>query len=92
VLIFGELAWPFVHMVNRFGRELQPNPVQFTQLLDEHFTPGSFDEGGQDWLRESMNAFYQARFATENKARAELIFLGNILLALHEQSSSSAGD
>ncbi len=86
MLIFGELAWPFVHMVYGFGRELQPNQAQFTQLLDEHFTPGSFDTGGQDWLREAMNAFYQARFAADNKARAELILLGNILLALHEQS------
>jgi pSer/pThr/pTyr-binding forkhead associated (FHA) protein len=86
LLIFGELAWPFVHMVDRFGRELQPNQAQFTQFIDEHFAPGSFAEGGQEWLRESMNAFYHARFSTHHKAKAELIFFGNTLLALHEQS------
>jgi pSer/pThr/pTyr-binding forkhead associated (FHA) protein len=86
LLIFGELAWPFVDMVNRFGQELRPNPDQFHQFLDDHFIPGSFDEGGQDWLRESLQAFYQARFTENSKIKSELIFLGNCLLALHEQS------
>ncbi|MCA9980730.1 MAG: FHA domain-containing protein, partial [Anaerolineales bacterium] len=86
LLIFRELAWPFVDMVNQFGQDRAPRPTPFQSFLDGHFIPGSFDEGGQDWLRDSLNAFYKARFETDNKKRSELIFLGNILLALHEQS------
>jgi hypothetical protein len=86
LLIFSELAPPFVNLVNRFGDQLRPNPAQFTQFLDEHFTPAPFAEGGQAWLRESMTAFYHSRFAENARRKAELVFLGNILLALHEQS------
>ncbi len=86
LLIFGELAWPFVDMVNQFGQDRAPRATQFEAFLDTHFTPGSFAEGGQDWLRDSLCAFYEARFELDNKRRTELIFLGNILLAWHEQS------
>jgi hypothetical protein len=86
LLIFGELAWPFVDMIGRYGKTWTPDHQQFTQFLNEHFIPGSFESGGQDWLRESLHTFYSARFETNKKRKAELIFLGNILLALHEQS------
>lgn len=86
LLIFSELAWPFVDLVHQFGKTWSPDYTQLNQLLDKHFTPGPFDSGGQDWLRESLTAFYQARFQTDRKQKAELIFMGNILLALHEQS------
>lgn len=86
LMIFGELAWPFVDMVDQFGADRAPDPTRFEQFLDDHFIPGSFDEGGQDWLRESLSTFYEARFETNSKRQTELIFLGNILLALHEQS------
>ena len=86
LLIFGELAWPFVDMVNQFGQTQAPDQPRFHQFLDSHFTPGPFEEGGQDWLRESLTAIYEARFTTDKKRKTELIFLGNTLLALHEQS------
>jgi pSer/pThr/pTyr-binding forkhead associated (FHA) protein len=86
LLIFSELAPPFVELVNRFGGQRRPDQTLFKQFLDEHFSASSFAEGGQAWLRESMRAFYQARFTEGGKSKAELIFLGNIMLALHEQS------
>ena len=86
LMIFGELAWPFVDMINQFGRDRAPDHGRFTQFLDDHFIPGPFEEGGQDWLRDSLATFYEARFEIDNKRQTELIFLGNILLALHEQS------
>jgi pSer/pThr/pTyr-binding forkhead associated (FHA) protein len=86
LLIFGELAWPFVDMVNQFGQTPRPEPRRFGPFLDRHFIPGPFEQGGQDWLRESLTSFYHARFTADKKRKTELIFLGNILLALHEQS------
>jgi pSer/pThr/pTyr-binding forkhead associated (FHA) protein len=86
LLIFSELAWPFVDMVNEFGQTPRPDPARFNPFLDRHFIPGPFEQGGQDWLRESLTSFYHARFTADKKRKTELIFLGNILLALHEQS------
>jgi len=73
-------------MVNRFRKEWEPNPEKWRRFLDDHFRPGPFEQGGQDWLRESLNAFYRARFVTDRKQKAELILLGNLLVGLHEQS------
>ncbi|MGD2114625.1 MAG: hypothetical protein PVG07_06225, partial [Acidobacteriota bacterium] len=42
--------------------------------------------GGQDLLRESMRAYYAARFEPDPKRKAELILLGNALGGLHEQT------
>lgn len=86
LLIFSELAWPFVDLVDQFGKTWTQDYTRLAQFLDNHFTPGAFGAGGQAWLRESLTAFYQARFETNRKRKAELVFLGNILLALHEQS------
>jgi hypothetical protein len=46
----------------------------------------SHPEGGQDLLRESMGAYYAARFETDPKRKAELVLLGNALGGLHEQT------
>jgi hypothetical protein len=86
LLIFSELAWPFTHMVKTFTNAWQPDEAKWASFLDEHFRPGPFEEGGQDWLRESITSFYQARFETDSKRKAELIYLGNLLVGLHEQT------
>lgn len=86
LMIFEELAWPFVDMTNRFSRQWRPDMTQLQTFLDEHLRPGPLAEGGQEWLRESFTCFYQARFTTQSKKKAELIYLGNLLLGYHEQS------
>jgi hypothetical protein len=86
LMIFGELAWPFVDMVNTFSNEWQPNGTKFQAFLDKHLIPGAFEDGGQDLLRESFSYYYQARFETDNKKKAELILMANLLIGFHEQS------
>ncbi|HFE66547.1 MAG TPA: hypothetical protein ENJ93_04725 [Chloroflexi bacterium] len=86
LMIFEELAWPFVDMTNRFSRRWRPDMGQFQAFLDEHLRPGPLAEGGQEWLRESFTCFYQARFTTDSKKKAELIYMGNLLLGYHEQT------
>jgi len=86
LLIFSELAWPFSDMVKTFGRTWNPDQERWTAFLDTHFRAGPYEKGGQDWLRESLSAFYQARFETDKKRKAELIYLGNLLVGLHEQN------
>jgi|GEM_PF-293552 len=43
-------------------------------------------QGGQDLLRDSMRAYYAARFEADAKRKAELVLLGNALGGLHEQT------
>ncbi|MCP4428593.1 MAG: hypothetical protein GY803_29255 [Chloroflexi bacterium] len=86
LMIFEELAWPFVDLVDTFKRHWEPNEAEFQPFLDKHLTPGPFEEGGQDLLRESFTCFYRARFETNKKKKAELIYMGNMLLGFHEQS------
>ncbi len=86
LMIFAELAWPFVDMTGSFSKEFRPNYPKFQEFLDKHLTPGPLKEGGQDLLRESFTCFYQARFTTDSKKKAELVYMGNLLLGYHEQS------
>ncbi len=86
LMIFEELAWPFVDLVATFKRHWEPNEAELQPFLDKHLTPGPFEEGGQDLLRESFTCFYRARFETNKKKKAELIYMGNMLLGFHEQS------
>lgn len=86
LMIFEELAWPFVDMTGRFAKEFRPNLSKFQEFLDKHLRPGPLEEGGQDLLRESFTCFYQARFATNSKKKAEFVYMGNLLLGYHEQS------
>ncbi len=86
LMIFGELAWPFVDMINTFSNDWQLHDTKWQTFLDKHFSPGAFEDGGQDLLRESLTCFYQARFETDNKKKAELILMANLLIGFHEQS------
>ena len=86
LMIFQEVAKPYVDLVNTFGHDWQPNETKFQAFVDRHFIPGHFEDGGQEWLIESCACFYQARFTTDAKKKAELILMGNLLLGYHEQS------
>jgi len=86
LLIFSELAWPFADMATRFRKTWSVDAAGWNRFLDSHFKPGRYEDGGQDWLRESLTSFYRARFETDRKRKAELVLLGNLLVGLHEQS------
>jgi hypothetical protein len=86
LLIFQELAWPFTSMVENFRKDWAINEEKWASFLDAHLRPGPIEQGGQGWLREAFTAFYQARFQTDGKRKAELVFLGNLLVGLHEQT------
>ena len=86
LMIFGELAWPFVDLVNTFFDDWQPNHGKWGSFLDKHLLPGAYEHGGQDLLREAFTCVYRARFETDNKKKAELILMSNLLIGYHEQS------
>ncbi|HEX5021370.1 MAG TPA: hypothetical protein VFX54_11955 [Candidatus Binatia bacterium] len=84
--VFAELAPMFSVMCARFERETIYDAGSLTRLLDElELKTGTPERGGQSLLRAAVGHFYQARFTSDPKQRAELILLANAQTGLHEQ-------
>jgi hypothetical protein len=86
ITVFDELASPFAAFINRFKDDWNYDGSKFQAFLDEYLLPGPLSEGGQDYLREAFSAFYNARYETRAKAKAEYVLMGNLLVGLHEQT------
>jgi hypothetical protein len=83
--VFAELAWPFASLIETLSSAWDYDEGKLQAFLGEHFRPGAIEDGGQDYLIEAFSAYYQARFETNNKRKAEHLLHGNILVGLHEQ-------
>ena len=86
ITVFDELAWPFVSFINSFSNDWAYDKGKLQAFLDEHLQPGPLSDGGQDYLAEAFTAFYNARYETRAKAKAEYVLQGNLLVGLHEQT------
>ena len=86
IIVFAELAWPFVSFINAFAGDRSYNSRKLGAFLEEHFQPGPLERGGQDYLIDAFSAYYDARFETNPKRKAEYILRGNLLVGLHEQT------
>jgi hypothetical protein len=86
ITVFDELAWPFTSFINTFKNDWSYDQIKLQAFLDTHLLPGPLSEGGQKYLREAFTAFYNARYETRAKAKAEYVLLGNLLIGLHEQT------
>lgn len=83
--VFAELAPLFSRMITWFARDDKPDPDKL-QLFLSQLRLGTVEEGeGQAYLIEAFTAYYQARFETDTKKKAQLIFLANLLVGMHEQ-------
>jgi hypothetical protein len=86
VTVFEELAWPFASFINTFTRDWAYDKGKLQTFLDENFRPGPLREGGQDYLIEAFTAYYNSRYETRAKEKAEYILQGSLLVGLHEQT------
>lgn len=86
LLIFDELAWLFIEFCPAFWNDWRPDYDGVNDWLAQRLVPGSVNEGGQDYLWEALFTFYEARFETEAKPKAELVLKANCLVGLHEQT------
>jgi hypothetical protein len=86
ITVFEELAWPFAGFVKRFKKDWIRDQGKLLAFLDEYLRPGPLSQGGQDYLREAFSAYYNARFETNAKKKAEYVLIGNLLIGLHEQT------
>lgn len=86
IMVYAELAEPFLEFINRFSNAWDRDDAELDRFVDEYLRPGPIDEEGQEWLIEAFNAFYDARFETDAKQKAEHVFHANMLVGLHEQT------
>jgi hypothetical protein len=82
--VFSEIGREFA----RFHAECLPDvhydPAHITAFC-EQLSPGE-PPGGQRFLRQAFQRYYQALFETDPKARIELLLLGNLEIGFHEQT------
>jgi hypothetical protein len=83
--VFAELAPLFGRLIAWFARDDRPDPDKLQLFLSQLRLGTIEDSGGQSYLIEAITAYYQARFETDPKKKAELVFLANLLVGLHEQ-------
>ena len=82
--VFAEIGREFARFLEHCGRdeeEAADRLAAFTASL----RPGEPPEG-QDLLQRAFRHYYQARFVTDPAARAQLLFLANLEVGLHEQT------
>jgi hypothetical protein len=84
IMVFEELAPAYGQMVSGFAGDEKYDQAKLKKLLSQ-FKPGASDAGGQDACIEAFTAYYEAKFAADPDRKAELIYLGNLLIGLHEQ-------
>ena len=86
ILVYAELAEPFLALIGRFSNAWDRDNADLARFLDENLRAGPIEDDGQDLLIEAFTAYYNARFETDPKRKAEYVFQGNMLVGLHEQT------
>jgi len=86
VMVYAELARPFLEFTTTFGNIWERDDAALEQFLAAHLRPGPIETEGQDWLIEAFTSYFNARFETNQKRKAEYVFRGNMLVGLHEQT------
>ena len=86
LLVFIELSTPFMLFIKTFANDWSYDEEKISAFLKVHLRPGPFEKGGQDYLKEAFDAFYKARFETNDKRKSEYILRANLLIGVHEQT------
>ncbi len=84
-MVFAELAPAYSRLIEQFSKDIVPDESRLQDFLSD-FRPGTSEAGGQDACVQAFSAYYQARFEPDPKRKAELIYLANLLIGLHEQT------
>lgn len=85
LLVFAELAPAFNELAADFMADGDYDEEKLARYL-ARFEPGPVEEGGQNHIVEAFRAYYEAKFAADADRKAELVFLANVLVGLHEQT------
>jgi len=86
--IFADIAPEFVRFIDAFAGATGPDPDAWARHragISAEPATDVFPAADLELMRDGFAAYYAARFETEPRRRAELVLLGNILLADYEQ-------
>jgi hypothetical protein len=86
IKVFMDLAPVFSRFIERFRDDAAPNHAKFELFLHELDTVPMF-AGREPMLYSAFKKYYQAKFETDPKTKAELILTGNAHIGVHEQTS-----
>lgn len=82
--VFAEIGREFARFLATCLQDQSPDPdnlAAFCQALHDGEPPD-----GQRYLRQAFTHYYRARFAEDQKERAELMLLANLEIGFHEQT------
>jgi len=83
--VYAELAPLFARFIAEFA-----SPASRTEPALESFlarlSEGPADKGGQEALTRAFRSYFSASLLEDERARVELILLGNVQIGLHEQT------
>lgn len=82
--VFEEIGWHFARYLNQCPADAAPQSEEFQRFLTE-LRPGDPPEG-QSYLRQAFTHYQAQRFQSHAGARAQLVFLANLEIGLHEQT------
>ncbi len=82
--IFERTCMQFTRFIATFRGDKTADQHKWTEFA-KGFQPGSYEEGGEDLLREGFRSYYEAMFEPDAKKKAELVLLGNCQVVYDEQ-------
>jgi hypothetical protein len=82
--VFSEIGYEFARFLATFLQDAEPRPDELTNFCAA-LRPGEPPDG-QRYLIQAFAHYYRSFFAAEAKTRAELLFLANLEIGLHEQT------
>ncbi len=82
--VFEEIGLEFARYLEQCPADVAPDSPQFQAFLDG-LRPGDPPDG-QRYLRQAFARYQRLRFESNQKTRAELAFLANLEIGMHEQT------
>ena len=76
LIVFAELAPVYRRLLDLLAESETCDEAKLERLLAD-FTPGRVEDGGQDLLHQAFTLCYRARFESDHKTKAELLFFSN---------------
>lgn len=83
LIVFQDLGMLYARMLQAHAEETDHGRA--AQRCRAALRPGPVEEGGEDLLIGAVDAYHDAMLAANAAQRAELVFLANLRIGLHEQ-------
>ena len=84
LIVFMDIAPHFSRFLDMHANR---DNTDLVEAFLKGFAPGQPQDGGQDLLKEAFVAYLTASSDCDDKKKAELIFMANLLIGYHEQQN-----